>query len=238
MNAHLADTLNSRAAMLEKLERVLADSLDVLRCEGNDWLCARAGDVCSMDWANDLSKSLPEALNPLLDGWHRSSEAYRSLHTAYTAEREWLFRLDTEGEGAPFADELAAILEGSLPDTRWLTWDNTMKTAGAPAAFAELFESLRRISKGSAALLSRIGSRAAEMRMARELSNRRELQIAAYRAAAYRDIDWGETVITVMDPTERNEYHAMVRRWMEAKELSTRRSEVYNAYAAVYNAYK
>lgn len=238
MNARLADILDNRAAVLEDLETMLADSLEVLRCEGNDWLCGRAGDSCSMDWANDLSCRLPEALAPLLTGWKRSSEEYRSLHTAYTAEREWLFRLDTDGEGAPFAAELSAILEGSLPEARWLALGHTLKAAGVPDAFTELWEALRRVSLGSAALLSRIGSRSAEMRMARELSNRRDLLIAAYRAAAYRDRDWGETVISVMDPTERNEYHAMVRRWMEARELTTRRAEVYHAYAAVYNAYR
>ena len=73
--------------------------------------------------------------------------------------------------------------------------------------------------------------------MARELSGKTELQIAALRASAYEDTGWGEEVADVLDPTQRRDYRDLIRHWQESRELAARRAEAYGAYSAMYNRF-
>ena len=98
-------------------------------------------------------------------------------------------------------------------------------------------DALLRLSKGTGALLARVAGRDTEGRMAKELSGKTELQLAALRASAYEDGDWGEEVTAILDPARRRDYRDTVRRWQENCELSARRAEAYTVYSAMYNRY-
>ena len=73
--------------------------------------------------------------------------------------------------------------------------------------------------------------------MARELADSTDIRVAALRASAYEDEDWGDSVVDIMDPAMRREYMDVVRRWQETRELAARRAEVYAAYSASYQAF-
>lgn len=229
----LSRMLAVRKQTVARLETLLTDSLTVLQTQKSDWLEGRAGDGCVASWAEGLTEIIPSAATPLLDSWREDTDRYRSLMTAYTYERELLFRLDTEDEGF-FADDWNGIRSGTLSDSRWDTLRESLDTL---PAHREMLESLIRLSKGTGALLSRVASRDAEGRMARELSGKTELQVAALRASAYEDGDWGEEVVTVLDPAERRDYRDLVRRWKENRELNARRAEAYTVYSAMYHRY-
>lgn len=233
MSARLGRMLTERKKKLSRLEALLTDSLAVLQTDGKDWLEGRAGDGSISAWTETLTDGLPAALSPVLSDWQTDTEAYRSLLTAYTYERELLFRKDTRGDGF-FAKDWEKLLRGELEDDRWDAYGNSLT---ALPAYRELWESLRRVSKGTGALLTRIESRGAERRMARELAGRPDIQLAALRASAYEDGDWGESVAAVMEPALRREHKDAVRRWQEACELTARRAEAYAAYAAVWREY-
>lgn len=233
LNTHLSRMLAARQKTVARLESLLSDSLEILRSEKNDWLEGRAGDGCVASWAECLTEEIPAAATSLLDGWREETDRYRSLMTAYTYERELLFRLDTEGDGF-FAADWSRIYDGILPDDRWETLRESLNTR---AAYRDMMDALLRLSKGTGALLARVAGRDAEGRMARELSGKTELQLAALRASAYEDGDWGEEVATILDPAQRRDYRDTVRRWQENCELSARRAEAYTVYSAMYNRY-
>lgn len=232
MNARLGRMLAARKKALSTLESMLSDSLTVLRAEGRDWLEGRAGDGCVTAWAGRLTDELPLATAPILESWQENTDRYRSLLTAYTYERELLFRLDTRKDGF-FADDWRSIRDGDLPDSRW---DILRESLNAAEPYRGLLDSLHRVSKGTGALRARIESRGAEHRMARELSAQVDLQIAALRASAYEDGDWGESVVAVLEPAQRRDHRDVVRRWQESRELAARRAEAYEVYSRSYGS--
>jgi hypothetical protein len=73
--------------------------------------------------------------------------------------------------------------------------------------------------------------------MARDLAGRADLQIAALRASAYEDPDWGESVVAVLEPARRREHRDVVRRWQESCELAARRAEAFESYSRSYGVY-
>ena len=231
MSARLGRMLAYRQKTLKRLDSLLADSLTVLRAEKKDWMEGRAGDGCVTAWAEGLEADLPDALSPLLREWREDTDRYRGLMSAYTYERELLFRRDADSRDGFFADDWQRIGEGRLPDDRWDILRDSLDT---PDAYRDLLESLRRVSKGTGILLARIESRGADRRMARELAGRDDLRIAALRASAYEDEDWGESVVAIMDPPLRRAHREAVRRWIETCELDARRVEAYTAYSQSY----
>ena len=234
MNTRLGRMLAERKRRLNTLDTLLSDSLAVLRAEGRDWMEGRAGDGSVAAWTGKLSHELPPALGPLMADWQGETEVYRRLLTAYTYERELLFRMDTTpGEGF-FANDWEEILSGELPDGRW---DAFSEILSAVPAYRDLLDALRRVSKGTGALLARIEGRGADRRMARELAGQTDIRLAALRASAYEDEDWGESVISVMDTALRREHKDTVRRWMETRELAAKRAEAYAAYEAAWREY-
>jgi hypothetical protein len=126
------------------------------------------------------------------------------------------------------------IRNGDLTDSRWNTLGETLTEA---PSYRELWESLRRVSMGMGALVARIESRGAERRMARDLASSPDIQLAALRASVYEDMDWGESVVTVLEPALRREHKDAVRRWQETCELADRRAEAYAAYSTAWDAY-
>ena len=170
----------------------------------------------------------------MLETWQADTEAYRSLLTAYTYERELLFRMDTKDVEGFFASDWLAMQEGDLADSRWNAIRDLLEVV---PTYRDLWDSLCRVSKGTGALLARIHGRGAERRMARELAGRSDIQLAALRASAYEDEDWGESVVAVMEPPLRREHKDAVRRWQETRELVARRAEAYAAYSTAWSAY-
>ena len=236
MNGRLGRMLASRKETLARLDSLLADSLTILRTDGKDWLSGRAGDGCAEAWSCGLRKELPDALDPLLTTWREETDRYRSLLSAYTYEREQLFRMDAESAQGFFSSDWQGIMSGSLPDERWETFDGCLQGEGL-ASYRELLESLHRVSEGTGALLSRIHARGADRRMARELANRADLRVHALRASAYEDADWGGAVLNLMDSTMRREHHAAVRRWQETCELNAQRVTAFEEYRTSYGLY-
>ena len=238
MNARLADLLNHRKNTVDSLAGVLQDSLDILHSQRNDWVCGRVGSESTSFFTNSLAESLPSLLLRLQNDWEEETQRYRCLHTAYTAERERLFRLDTRiGEGF-FASAWQLIHDGCMEDSRWEEFRACLESLPETAAYTELWDALHRISLGTAALLARIRSRSAETRTARELADRTSIWVDALRGAAYEDPAWGESVISVMDTATRNDFRATVRRWQEACELNRRQEEAFKQYSATYNRYE
>lgn len=237
MNQRLSEALAERQRTVDRLQRLLADGLAIAETEGEDWICGRADGACMTTWLSSLHRELTCALDEAEKSWQEGTERYRSLLSAYTAERDRLFKRDIHPEYGAFAGDWRAILEGSLPDERWEAWHRCLAEIPGTAALAELLEDVRLVSEGTGVLIARIRSRAAENRMAREMAGRQELRIAALRGAAYEDEDWGRDVIAVMDTATRNDFRATVRRWEEARRLRERQKEAYEAYSAMYTAY-
>jgi hypothetical protein len=237
MNGKLTRMLLARRRRLLEVESLLADGLDCLSFEGNDWIYARAGGDRLDQWAASLEESLPRALSALRSDWKTDTEAYRSLWVAYISEREALFRHDTRPEQGAFAEDWQRMLDGSLPESRWDLFIGRVEDNPETASFAEMMGALHRISRGTGTLLARIRSRAAESRVARELAYRPELRSAALRGAAYEDGDWGAEVIAVMDTATRNEFRATLRRWQERCDFLRRQAEAYTEYSTMYTAF-
>ena len=234
MSRRLGRMLAQRKRRLSGLETMLADSLAILRAEERDWMEGRAGDGSMEAWVNRLTHELPEALSELSESFKTETESYRSLMTAYTYEKELLFRMDTNTADGFFAVDFRALQMGEMMDNRRLAIGKTL--ADVPA-YLDLWESLCAVSKGTGALYARIRGRGADRRMARELSEDPAIRIAALRASAYEDEDWGDSVVDIMDPAMRREYMDVVRRFLETRELNARRAEVFASYRAAWQAY-
>ena len=237
MNGHLADLLAHRQNTVDFLEDTLQDSLDILRSQGNDWVCGRAGSESTRVFVKGLTESLPSLLLHLQTNWEEDTRRYRCLHAAYTAERERLFRLDTRSGEGFFASTWQLIHDGSMEDSRWEELRACLEEKNDTAVYTELWDSLHRISLGTAALLTRIQSRSAESRTARELADKTDLWLDALRGAAYEDPAWGDSVIAVMDTATRNDFRATIRRWQETCELHRCQSEAFEQYCAMYERY-
>ena len=180
---------------------------------------------------------MPKALAALREGWQESTEAYRACREAYLTEREALFALDVLSDQGFFAADLQSLLDGTMSEERFRTLRESLETLPEAARYTKLWDSLRRISLGTAALNRRIRERAAESRMARDLSDSLDLRVACLRAAAYEDSDWGKDTLRVMDAAMRRDYREMLRRWQEDTELASRRTDTYRAYSTAYTAY-
>ena len=238
MNRRLAEMQEARRTALDRIKTLMLESLDAADAEGNDWVCGRAGTDSVSAWMAPLQHDLPDLLASMKVDWQEGTERYRSLLAAYTAEREALFSRDVKPADGGFAADWQAVLEGRLPEERWEDWIARLTRRPETADFGEFMDALRRVSRGTGALMARIRARAAENRMVRELSNRTDLRIAALRGAAYEDPDWGEEIISVMDTATRNDFRATVRRWQEACRLMEQQKQAYEAYAAMYGTYE
>ena len=237
LNGQLSVHLKARRETLQHMQNLLSDSLDILSAEGNDWSCGRAGADGLRALADRLADELPEVLAYLRTEWSSDTEAYRSLLSAYTAQREDLFRRDTLPELGGFAEDWQRIIEGNLEEDRWDELRDRLVATSETASYAELFDALHRISRGTGTLRNRIRGRATENRMARYLSDHSELRVSALRGAAYEDPDWGSDVIAVMDTATRNEFRATVRRWQEDCDILAQQKQAYREYSDMYTRF-
>ena len=237
MNGRLTDMLLNRSRRILSAETLLSDGLNHIAAEGNDWIYGRADGDRAEQWAESLTEKMAELLASLRSDWRQDTEAYRSLLTAYSAQREALFRHDVRPGLGVFAKDWTMILDGALPESRWALFGGRLTDDPETAELSEMLESLHRISRGTGALLGRIRDRAAESRVARELADKPELRVAALRGAAYEDADWGDAVIAVMDTATRNDFRATVRRWEEARRLEEEKRQAYRRYGAMYTEF-
>ncbi len=239
LNARLGDALSERRCKLYRLKGMLADALRILETEENDWLCGRACHEQAVTFGRTLAEEIPVAVSEMLEVREIDTDRYRSLLTAYMTERDRLFACDTVAPHGFFAADWQTILTGTMTEARWADLhasaaeaDLTAPEGGRP--YSDLMETLHRISRGTGALMTRINARAAAQRMARDLSGRVELQIAAVRASAYEDPDWGPEVAAILDTSHRNNYFGVVRRWQETRELMAKREAAYREYRKLY----
>lgn len=237
MNSELTRMLLERSRRILSVETLLSDSLERITAEGNDWIYGRAGGDRVAHWAESLADTLPEVLDTLRADWKQDTEGYRTLLSAYSAEREALFRHDLRPGVGGFAEDWNKILEGTLPESRWDLFGGRLSEDPETADFTDMMDSLHRISRGTGALLTRIRARAAESRVARDLADRPELRVAALRGAAYEDADWGDEIVAAMDTATRNDFRATVRRWKEARRLSEDRRLAYRQYRSMYTEF-
>ncbi len=247
INGRLSDLLEKRRDCMERLSRELAAQALILRTSGPDWLHGRAAGDHPAVWAAEAEGSISDTLRAFADTYEATDAEYRSLLPAYMAERDRLFACDAERDDGTFAAEWKAIVEGRLPEERWnayriailaATDDETL--AGMDRAgedYAALWEDLHIISKGTGARLARIRGRATNTRMARDIASRTDIRVAAIRASAYEDADWGEGVCNLLDAAHRNSYQLMVRRWQEGRELASRRAAAFEEYRSMYETY-
>ncbi len=238
LNARLSELHRRRSTCTEGVAHALEAQVRILRANGKDWLHGRAGDGQACAWADNAADALSEQLRRFANTYESTEASYRSLLTAYLSERDRLFALDT-ADGGAFAAAWTAMLEGRLPVADWAAYRSAIAdaTAADGEAYVELWDDLHVISQGTGAHYAQIRSRAADTRMARDLAAREELRIAAVRASAYQDADWGEPVCALLDPTHRTSYAAMVRRWKESCELLVRQEAAYREYRALYDEY-
>lgn len=237
LNRELSALLRKRKEAVARVQALLSEGLTVLESDSTDWVCGRAGDQSVRSWATPLNHELPEVMALFGESWQKDSEQYRSLYSAYTAEREVLFHRDITEPYGFFAKNWEAIEEGSMTAERWDELKASVTKAGHRTSYGELLDALRRISDAIALLNGRIGNRAAESRTARELSNQRDLRLACLRASAYEDADWGEDAVAIMSPAMRNEYRLMLRRHKESVELRNHRAAMLAEYQQMYGTY-
>ena len=233
LGAHLRE----RSERIDEVESRLRSALDALQDNKHNWIYDRADTVGTDVFATSWTTEMPKALAALREGWQESTEAYRACREAYLTEREALFALDVLSDQGFFAADLQSLLDGTMSEERFRTLRESLATLPESARYTKLWDSLRRISLGTAALTRRIRERAAESRMARDLSDSLDLRVACLRAAAYEDSDWGKDTLRVMDAAMRRDYREMLRRWQEDTELASRRTDTYRAYSTAYTAY-
>ncbi len=236
LNARLGAILTTREGYLDALEICLSDALDTLHAERADWLSGRVNATRPSAFARALNESMGKVLAPLL-ATSPEADAYPALLVAYMTERDQLFRADVSIPGGQFAADWQLILSGRYPEFRWNTVRDTLAVSPGTAAYADLLDALWRISLGTGALESRMAARAADRRMAREIASDDAWRMAAVRASAYEDCDWGEAVVAILDPVRRSEYHAALRRHRDACDLAARRRAAYEKYHRMYEAY-
>ncbi len=238
MNCRLSEMLSRRQKALDRVRELMVCGLEAADAEGKDWVCGRAGADSVHAWLSPLRNELPALMALMDDSWAEDTDRYRSLLAAYTAERDSLFGRDTRADGGAFAEDWRALLEGRIPDAQWARWREALAEGAETAGFVGFLDAVRRISEGCGVLLARIRGRATENRVAREVSNRMDLRLAALRGSAYEDPDWGDDVLAVMDTTARNEFRATVRHWQEDCRQSERQKRAFETYSAMYEAYE
>ncbi len=234
LNARFGQLWERRRAELDTVSALLARHSGILQASGEDWLRGHTGaDIAAM-WADSTADELAYALQAFANTYERTEAAYRSLLTAYTAERDHLFAEDAERPGGAFADVWDALRDGRMPPEQAAAFRAAIEAGTEGERYVDMWDDLCIISRGTGARMARVRDRAADRRMARDIAARMDIRVAALRASAYRDADWGDAVCDLLDTAHRNSYFTMVRRWQETCELRTRQAAAYEEYRSLY----
>ncbi len=238
LNARLGELLDRRQTCLADAAAVMSEQGRILQARGDAWLHGRSGGDHAVAWADHASAELTETLRLFANTYEQTESEYRSILAAYISERDLLFAHDAEAPDGTFAAEWQAIQNGRLDEDRWAAYRAAIAEATEDRgdAYVNLWDDLRIISRGTGARYAQIHSRAADTRTARDIASRTEFRIAAIRASAYQDAEWGEHVCHLLDAAHRNSYQTMVRRWQETCELMARQAAAYEEYRALYEA--
>ena len=234
LNARLSKHYNERNGRMAEVARKLEKHAATLRAEGEDWLHGRGDDSRAALWADTAAADLSAALRGFADTYERTEDEYRSLLATYTDERARLFERDTEQADGFFAEDWESILHGRLSDEQAGVCRAAIADATEGNFYTQLWDDVCMISRGTGARICRVQDRSADRRTVRAISERTEFRVAAVRASAYRDPDWGEAVCELLDTPHRASYFTMVRRWQETCELMARQAAAYEEYRKLY----
>lgn len=224
-----------RRNCLTRMEQMLSDSLRVLEFRENDWINARGGDGGAEAWFAHLKEDMPLTVRDISSEWTRVSDLLRSLQSAYTQEREKLFRADAEVENGVWRDTYLRVLGGTLEHEQWQAYEKAISEE-APA-FSDLWKMLRNLSVRNCRLNRRIDSRAAERRTMRAISENEDWQMACMIGSLRGDDGWGSCPQKI-DRAFGNEYRAFMRRVQEKKELFDSQRAAFEIYKEMYETYE
>ena len=234
INARLAKHYRERNDRMVEVSHKLEKHAATLRAEGDDWLHSRGDESRAALWADTAAADLVAALRGFADTYERTEDEYRTLLATYTDERSRLFERDAEQEDGFFYEVWAALLHGRLSDEMIAVYRAAIADATEGNFYTQLWDDICTIARGTGARIRRIQERSADRRAVRDISERAEFRIAALRASAYQDPDWGEAVCDLLDPPHRTSYFTMVRRWQETCELRARQAAAYEEYRKLY----
>ena len=235
LNARLSKHYTERYRVMSEVASKLEKQAAALREQGEDWLYGRGDEGRAPLWADTAAADLTSALRNFADTYERTEDEYRYLLETYVAERDNLFARDAEQADGFFAEEWEAILHGRLSEERADTYRAAIAAATEEDTYTSLWDDLCVISRGTGARIRRVQDRSTDRRAVRDISEQAEFRIAAIRASAYRDPDWGETVCELLDTAHRASYFTMVRRWQETRELMVRQAAAYEEYRKLYD---
>ena len=234
LNARLAKHYRERNNSMLEVARKLEKQASTLRSEGDDWLHGRGDDSRAAIWADTAAADLSSALRNFADTYERTEDEYRTLLATYTTERAHLFERDAEWEDGFFFAVWDSILHGHLSNENTSAYRAAIADATEGDFYTQLWDDVCTISRGTGARIRRVQERSAGHRAVRDISERNEFRIAALRASAYQDPDWGEAVCDLLDTPHRTSYFTMVRRWQETCELRARQAAAYEEYRKLY----
>ena len=234
LNARLAKLYRERNECMAEVTRKLEKQTATLRAEGDDWLHGRGDDGRAALWADTAAADLSAALRGFADTYERTEDEYRTLLTTYVDERARLFERDAEQADGFFFAVWEAVLHGRLSEEQTAAYRAAIADETAGDFYTQLWDDVCVISRGTGARIRRVQERSADRRAVRDISERAELRIAALRASAYQDPDWGEAVCDLLDTPHRTSYFTMVRRWQETCELRARQAAAYEEYRKLY----
>lgn len=240
LNARLTGLLDRRQKALSDIEKLLEESLLILRASGEDWMHGRGGDANAATWLSRLMTDGPATLSAMEAGWQEGSETCRRLQSAYTAERACLFARDIHPERGIWRSTYEAVQNGQLPRGSWNLYAERcvdVEDGTGHEAYAEVLLVLRTVSEGIRVLLDRMEGRATERRAAHHIGGDEGWQMACIRGVLRRDPAWDACAGILPDETLRSEYDAIVRRWEETRALISRREEAFKAYYQTYTSF-
>lgn len=236
MGRSIARLTAHRRRLVSQIEKQLTESLVVLKFQSEDWILGRGGDDSPDTWLDGIAERLPKQAEDARREWRRTAGLLRGLRSAYTAEREKLFKLDALSPEGVWHESFERLSKGTLTADEWRTYRED--TQAAAPAMAEPVRMLEALSLLNGALYRRIESRAAERLALQAISTDEEWQISCLLGALNEDEAWGEACLSMIDHGFRNEYRALCRRRQEEQELMNRRREAFETYKDMYETYE
>ncbi len=234
LKKRIAYLVGKRRRALEDIREQMQNGLEVLSLHGNDWISGVGGDGSAYQWFDEVGKRLSARVEMVRDDYEKTTDRLRGLQAAYTQERALSFALDIAEDGIWHTCYLR-IMDGELPADIWRVYANGIEEQAS--GYADFLQVIRTISERNLALREKIEGRGAERRTVMTLSGDEDWQIACMLGALREDASWGEHVSGLADNGFRNEYKALLRRWMEEKELLTRQKDAFEAYRDMYERY-
>lgn len=255
MNRSLLSMQRKRRECMNMLMAYLQTRYTALSADTEDYILGRAGDDSVYTQMKSLADGVLDATAKVRTQWQSQGDGYRSMLTAYTAERERLFRMDVDRDTfLTYRD----IFNGTLPDTEWESLSERVERTLSDD-YVALLDVLRALSQHNGQLRSMIVEKDAVGRTCRELAGRRDCQCDALLAILRGENGWTWRTDATKDKTDLhmdselgrsegtdvmpashdivNHYHALVRRWHEVQKHYARQEEAYTRYRDMYTGF-